>query len=534
MLESSLADLADDFDELAYIARSARDRLSVALGELEQSRPFLRPSTRTALAEHAQQLRSRFARSVDELVTLRGAAERDTRSSALLFRLTEQKHAYAELVRTLHGLVGAMVIATDWQSPSFAHAVRSQAGRLTGRITEHHDDYKRDRHADAAEYERAYLDEYVANPSGRDLRALMTACGMAAFTTILGFLEMEGKLEGRVVVGRSLYHECKQLLRASRAKDRIVWVDEHDTRAQLQVVAEDRPAAFFLDSMCNAKEIAVPDLAQLIPSVANAARDELFLVIDNTGLSCAFQPFAMLPRRRGRLRLLVFESLTKYAQLGLDRTPAGMIVAEGHDVAEALDGYREHLGTNVPDGAVHAIPLPDRVIYERRLARLGRNSMLLATAVQRRADSAGGLVFSGARYPGLATHPASTWTGAAWFQGGFFEVAFVDGSDSTERERRFVDLVLQEARARRVPLAAGASFGLGTTRIYHTASTSAHGEPFVRIAPGTEHRLEVEAVAGVLLTAMNRLELEAGGLRAPGVRGRGPQAEGLPGFPAPS
>jgi len=171
-----------------------------------------------------------------------------------------------------------------------------------------------------------------------------------------------------------------------------------------------------------------------------------------------------------------------------------------------------------------------RKAVERRLARLGRNSMLLATAVQHRADSLGGRVFFGARYPGLATHPASSWTGAGWFRGGFFEVAFADGSDSIERERRFVDIVLQEARARSVPLAAGASFGLGTTRIYHTASTSAHGEPFVRIAPGTEHRLEVEAVAGVLLTAMARLELEAGGPGARRVQAGGPQAGGLPRF----
>ncbi len=511
MLESSFADLADDFDELAHLARSARDRLSLALGELERSRPFLYPSTSRTLADQAKELRSRFAASLGELVSLRSAAERGPRSAASLSRLTERKHAHVELVRSLYGLVGAMVTATDWQSPSFDHAVRSQAGRLTGRISEHHDDYKRDRHAEAAEFERAYLDEYVANPCGLDLRALMTACGMAAFTTILEFLEMEGKLAGRVLAGRSLYHECKQLLRASRAGDRIVWIDEHDVAAQLRAVAEHRPTAFFLDSMCNAKGIAVPDLARLISSIANEARDELFLVIDNTGLSLACEPFAMVPRSRVALRLLVFESLTKYAQLGLDRTPGGMIVAEGPEVAQALDGYREHLGTNVPDAVVHAIPFPDRLIYERRLARLGRNSMHLATAVQRRADSLGSRVFFGARYPGLATHPASSWTGTEWFRGGFFEVAFADGSDSIERERRFVDLVLQEARARSVPLAAGASFGLGTTRIYHTASTSAHGEPFVRIAPGTEHRLEVEAVAGVLLTAMDRLELEAGG-----------------------
>jgi len=509
MLEASFADLADDFDELAHIARSARDRLSVSLGELRRCRTLLQPSTVRTLDDQVQELRSRFAASLDELVTLRVAAARGERSQSSLVRLTERKYAHAELMRSQHGLVGAMVTATDWQSPSFAHAMRSQAGRLTGRITEHHDDYKRDRHADAAEYERAYLDQYVANPSGLDLRALMTGCGMAAFTTILAFLEMEGKLGRPVVSGRSLYHECKQLLRRSRASDRIVWVDEHDVRAQVRAVATLQPGALFIDSMCNAKGIALPDLGRLITLLAAQASDELYLVIDNTALSSAFQPFAMLTRGRRSLRLLVFESLTKYAQLGLDRTPAGMIVAEGTDVADALDGYREHLGTNVPDAVVHAIPFPERSIYERRLARLGRNASLLAEAVQRRAETLNGELFTGACYPGLANHPANAWIRHQWFGGGFFEVGFAGRPDAIRLQHRFVDVVLEMARARGVPIAAGASFGLNTTRVYHTASTSAYGEPFVRISPGTEHSLGIEAVAGVLLAAMDRLALEA-------------------------
>ena len=44
--------------------------------------------------------------------------------------------------------------------------------------------------------------------------------------------------------------------------------------------------------------------------------------------------------------LISFESLLKYAQLGLDRANAGLIIAPSTDAA-LLDAYREHLGTNV-------------------------------------------------------------------------------------------------------------------------------------------------------------------------------------------
>jgi cystathionine beta-lyase/cystathionine gamma-synthase len=512
LLAASFDDLAEDLLGLEYIVRSSRDRMSLALAELQEARDHLAAETFGMLQDQARELRARSATSLNELVALGSIAGRGDVSRELLGQLTERKHVHQELVRTQAGLMAAIATATDWQSPSFAHSVRSQAGRLTGRITEHHDDYKRDRHADAAAYERAYLREYVADPSRLELRALLTSCGMAAFTTILGFLEMEGKLDGPVVAGRSLYHECKQLLRRSRAADRIVWVDEHDLPEQLRAVADHRPSAFFMDSFCNAKGIAVPDLTRLITSLARGARHQLFLVIDNTGLSCAFQPFALLrPSPRG-LRLLVFESLTKYAQLGLDRTPAGMIVAEGADVAVTLDGYREHLGTNAPDIAAQALPVPDRVTYAKRLARLDRNSFLLATAVQRRADTLSDGVFAGARYPGLPNHPAFGWAGRSWFRGGFFEIAFEERPEELELQHRFLELVLEEARTRRVPLAAGASFGLGTTRIYHTAATSAFGEPFVRISPGTEHRLDVEGVARCLEAAMDRLAREARGL----------------------
>jgi hypothetical protein len=68
------------------------------------------------------------------------------------------------------------------------------------------------------------------------------------------------------------------------------------------------------------------------------------------------------------------ESLLKYAQLGLDRANADVIVAQARD-AEMLEGYRKHLGTNIPDVAVHTLPPPDRGVLERRLARLERNAL---------------------------------------------------------------------------------------------------------------------------------------------------------------
>src|SRR5205085_1233707 len=109
----------------------------------------------------------------------------------LVGRLAERKRAATEMLRTLRSLAAGAATATDWQSPSFGHSVRPQAGRFGGRVTEHRDDYRRDRHHDAARFEAAWLREYVDRPPGMSLRALMTSCGMSAFTTILQWVALQ-------------------------------------------------------------------------------------------------------------------------------------------------------------------------------------------------------------------------------------------------------------------------------------------------------------------------------------------------------
>ena len=54
-------------------------------------------------------------------------------------------------------------------------------------------------------------------------------------------------------------------------------------------------------------------------------------------------------------------------------------------------------------------------------------------------------------------------------------------------------------------LLGGSSFGFDTTRIYLTAEGADYGEPFVRVAAGTEHRLEIECVAEALVAAVQEV-----------------------------
>jgi cystathionine beta-lyase/cystathionine gamma-synthase len=129
------------------------------------------------------------------------------------------------------------------------------------------------------------------------------------------------------------------------------------------------------------------------------------------------------------------------------------------------------------------LPPPDRGVLERRLARLQRNALHLARGLDDRARPGASVV-----YPG-------------W--GGCLALLFEERSQRLEREHRLVYEAVAEAARRGVRLLAGSSFGFDTTRIYLTAARAEYGTPFVRIAVGTEHRLELDALTDVLATAID-------------------------------
>jgi hypothetical protein len=73
------------------------------------------------------------------------------------------------------------------------------------------------------------------------------------------------------------------------------------------------------------------------------------------------------------------------------------------------------------------------------------------------------------------------------------------------REHALVEAAVAEAAARGIALIGGSSFGFNTTRIYLTAARAECGEPFVRVAAGTEHAVDLETLADVLEVAVHRV-----------------------------
>jgi cystathionine beta-lyase/cystathionine gamma-synthase len=460
-----------DFEELLFLCHSAEAKLTEADVELRAA--ALHEPTRELLLAQLSLSRRRYSETAARLLSLRERSQCVAPSCSLVAELAAEKASAADMLRVEQALMAALVGAADWQSPSFLHSILPAAGRQGGRIRAHWNDYKRDRHLDADAYERCYLEAMVDGQAG--LRALLTSCGMAAFTTVLSFLSLEGRLDGPVVAGAGLYNETRLLLERS-LPGRIRFVDERDTPALLRAIDELRPSAIFLDSLSNTTWMAVPELAPLLARLRGTGT---YLILDNTCLSVACQPFALAD---ASVRLIVFESLLKYHQLGLDRANAGVIVARADD-GERLAHYREHLGTNVGDVAVHTLPQPNRQALERRLARLQRNARFLAQHLHAHPRAGIHIV-----YPG---------------KGACLSVVLRDDGSRLDRQRQLVEAAVAEAAKRGAALLAGSSFGFDTTRIYQTAARAEFGDPFVRIAAGTEHRLALETIAEALAAAID-------------------------------
>lgn len=498
MMNQTLLDLADDLHALKVLAENAITRLELFRKRL--TRQTVRLSTHAELERQISSLLDAYGRVIHDLTTAQPRPDADLHS------LHELKADTTDLLRTLQGTVGAMLASIDWQAPSFAHTIHSQAGTQTGKIEGTVNDYKRDTHIDANTYEGAFRSAFIDAPLHLPPPVYVTVSGMAAFSTAVTCLLTEGRADGNILVGSACYFQNKIVI-DRLFQGRIHSVDEMRIDDILSAVDELQPSVIFLDSICNTAQVQMPDLARIIPAIAKRAKRRTTLVLDNTCLASSFQPLAHLPRLKNKLQLVVIESLMKYHQYGFDRVTGGVIWRNGL-APMGLSTCRMHLGTNMPDASVLAMPLPNRALLTKRLARFERNASYLAKHLDAHITFLRLTPFSHIVYPGLASYPGYAWTKDKPFHGSFFTIAFKSPFARPATYQRFISHAIAEAKHAGLQITAGTSFGYATTRVYLTALHSRnHAKPFLRVSVGTETYEEIVKLGEAFARAMNRMSL---------------------------
>ena len=174
----------------------------------------------------------------------------------------------------------------------------------------HRDDYARDRHPAGIAYEAAL------GPAARRVKALLTSCGMSSFVVALEHLEREGGLRRSVLIGASTYHETRDLF-VCAALGAVCSRSIPTTRSPQRSSAGDPPVS---------SSMPLPPSRRRRPRYRGRARRSP-RPVRAPGWSSTSPERRSSLCRRGPRRMLAIESLTKHAQLGLDRVTAGAIYA---------------------------------------------------------------------------------------------------------------------------------------------------------------------------------------------------------------
>lgn len=502
ILKESLNDIKDDFEELKYLSKSARAKIDIFISEIKNQKKYIGKEAFDISIREANIIRIQLTDISSKIKVYAKQAQNTKYSDHLPDELIEAKDNILNTIRTIYGLLGSVITSTDWQSPSSSFSVFSEAGRQTGKIKNTLNDYKRDIHLDEESYEKAFLKEYIDGFMKYGIHVYMTSSGMSAFTTILNFLLGEGKLKGKILAGQSSYFQYKQLL-SGILKDQIIWIDESNTPKIIESVGKFHPGAIFLDSLCNASSIPVPDIREIIKYLIHNTANDTYLVIDNTCLGPSFQPIPQVKGKSKKLHIIVFESLMKYHHFGLDRATGGIIYAWGKNTYKLYD-WRKNSGTNIADSSVYSFPKPTKLMLQLRIGRFQRNTFYLASSLQKYITEGNNNCIEKIVYPGLPNHHAYQQMKNNRFQGSFFNMEFK--KKSINEYKKFLKLVLDEAKKKKVQMVVGTSFGLNHTRIYLTSLWTDQGEPFIRIAVGTENRWQLEKIKEILISAIDKIE----------------------------
>ncbi len=374
------------------------------------------------------------------------------------------------------------LLQNDWQSPSYAHSLFSEAGRREGRIVANINDYTRDQYDLSQRYEAKFAREYLPHLGIVKPAAYITSSGMAALTTAIFALHRVYGSEITVLVGKHSYYQNIERIMGSFA--RVILFDENNNLEWQELINKQFPRAIFVDSLCNETNLSVPPIDQIAEYIKKVTKSKTYLVIDNSMLATGYPWSSMVKLLRGNLEIIGWESLNKYYQFGMDRVTGGVVWGTGK-VGQALFAARMHAGTIMPDFAVTMLPKPNKRMLRLYLLQIESNRILMHSLL-------GGI----AR---VASTPYSF--------GGAQLVLDVPGRHGYGYYLALTKKIVNRARKLGVQLAAGTSFGMPHSRIYLTARKTGYAQMFLRLSVGMESEDEIRQIARAILdTLKSRVE----------------------------
>lgn len=399
--------------------------------------------------------------------------------------LRQPKLTNWEAIREAYLIRASAVVKRDYQSPSYLTSLESLAGRRAGKIIGNINDYTRDQHDLSRAYEKKFAKEYLPKQLLVPLEPYVTSSGMAALSTVIVMLHRKHGVDQTIMVGKHSYFQNLEAL--SKSFSKVIIFDENNQEEWQEIIKQDQPLAIFVDSMCNEGDLTAPPVFSIAQFMKYNLRKESYLVLDNSMVATAFPFRKLLGYKSLKLNIVVWESLNKYYQFGMDRTTGG-IVWGNFKLSMSMLQARYHAGTIMSDIQVAMLPTPNKKIMNGYFERVEENAELMRRVIDMRVS----------RKRVREVRRAKLEYG---FNGAQIVIEFVEKL-SYNQIQKVIQKAIVNAKKKKLQLVAGTSFGMPNTRIYLTARQSGFAKMFLRISVGTEEKTEIEKLAEVIASSL--------------------------------
>ena len=389
----------------------------------------------------------------------------------------------------------------EWQSISYESSKRAQIYRSEELGYKGILGYKRVHYPALISYEKDFVKEFFENnEKNSSLISLMTNSGQGAFLTIREMIAIAVPKSPSVLLSPHTYYETRTLV-SNACGWRSVFFECDNESSILQQVQKERPDVLMLEPYYCSETVSFLDVHFLVNALNNIKIDKkLYVVIDSTMMSGAIQPFNAY-FTNPNVEVILFESMIKYREFGIDRVNAGFVVAPKKFLRRLINS-RAITGTILDEISLNLLPRITKSRLTSRMNTIYRNALYISQELQKFADNQANILVEGIEFPGIPSHKdyQKFQKSRCPYLNGIINLKFdKDYYSNFATMLFFISKVIEDAKDANISISHGTSFGFDHTRL--AVADSSGGEftyPFIRISVGRENFRDIVILTKIL------------------------------------
>lgn len=401
--------------------------------------------------------------------------------------------------RSLLHVMSSASIILDWRSPSYDQSIDAMFFSLDSQKS-HAINYNRYRSTSVTKLEEHLSSIFSLENENSKYNLLMTSSGMAAYNLIESYLlRYILRQDDLVFLPHYIYFEVyEQISRLPMIK--IMKQNIYDTTNICEFILKNQPRVVFLDPITNTSDLRMINVKEIIKKLEKQKlTHQIYIVIDGSMVSGEMLPLPKI--KNGNIKILYYESCSKYLQLGLDISMGGFVVVPV-EISKTISRLRTNTGTILYDNVASVFPVCERGVYRDRIKRFSRNALLIGKVIE---DDKSLSKKVRIHYPLLKTHPDHILAQKCDMSGGLLTFTFnILPLNQRDSLNKFIDIALSISKRRGVSLVKGLSFGFSLPRIFASSAQPENNDalPYLRLSVGDRSYQETMLLASILLEAL--------------------------------